>query len=320
LKQLRRTGADVRIIGKAALMSGYGQLALWRWLRREQFDVAVTLLFASDVIGRPVARAAGVPRIVSSLQTRNTDYPQWKRWLVRRTMHLADAVLINSQSMRDFAISEEGAEPNRIHYIPNGVAVERYSNPLDRAALRAEFGLPENQCLLGSVGRLIPQKGFDILLPAIAQLPRQDIHLLIVGIGSQEESLRAQAMNLGIQHRVHFAGYRRDVPRLLGALDLYVHASRFEGMPIALLEAMAAGCPVVASAVDGNREVVEDGVHGWLVPSENSQALAHAIQAALSAPDEARRRAFRGQQYVVRKYSEDALMPVWERVFEGGSA
>jgi glycosyltransferase involved in cell wall biosynthesis len=317
VEELREAGAKLRIVGKMALVSGYGLVLLWRWVQRERFDVAVTLLFVSDVIGRSVARAAGVPRIVSSLQTHNTDYPQWKRWMVRHTMRWADTVLINSPSMRAFAIREEGAPADRLQYIPNSVNVAHYRDSLDRTALRAAFGLPPEQCLLGSVGRLIPQKGFDVLLPALARVLRQDVHLLVIGTGEQESYLRAQAADLGLQDRVHFTGYRRDVPRLLGGLDLYVHASRFEGMPIALLEAMAAGCPVVASAVDGNRELIEDGIHGWLVPPEHVDALANAISVALSDPHEAQRRACAGQQRVAAQFSEQAMIDAWESVLQG---
>ncbi len=315
--RLREAGADVRIIGKLALATGSGLLSVWRWLGRAQFDVAITLLFASDVIGRALARAAGVPRIVSSLRARNVHYASWQRSLVRSTMRWADAVVINSAYFRDFAIAEEGAPPERIHVIPNGVRVEDYSAPLTQASLRAELGLPPNGWLLGSVGRLTDQKGFDVLLRALSLLPRRDINLLLVGTGEQEASLRALAATLGLQNRVHFAGYRHDVPRLLGALDLYVHPARFEGMPNTLLEAMAACCPIVASSVDGICDLIEDGVHGWLVPAENASPLAQAIQGALSDPAEMQRRAVAAQQRVAIHFSVEAMVGAWERVLSG---
>src|SRR5207253_3979008 len=123
VSRLREVGAEVRIVGKPALVSGIGLLLLWRWICRGRFDVAATLLFASDTIGRALARAAGVPRIVSSLRARNVHYTSWQRWLVRHTMCWADVVVINSMYVRDFAVAEEGAHPDRIHVIPNGVYV-----------------------------------------------------------------------------------------------------------------------------------------------------------------------------------------------------
>jgi glycosyltransferase involved in cell wall biosynthesis len=315
--RLRAMGADVRIVGKLALAGGYGLVSVWRWLRGDRFDVVVTLLFVSDVVGRVLAGVAGVPRIITSLQTRNVDYTSLQRWVVRATMRSADAVVINNSYNREFAIAEEGAPPDRIVFIPNGVCVEDYVNPMDQALLRADMGLSPNSKVIGSVGRLTWQKGFDVLLHAFSLLAHEDLNLLIFGVGEEEAKLRALAAKLSLQTRVHFAGYRRDVPHILGALDLYVHSSRFEGMPIALLEAMAAACPIVASSVDGNRDLIEDGVHGWLVPPENPVMLARAIQEALSDLDEARRRAVAARQRVLTHFSIEAIVVAWEKLFIG---
>jgi glycosyltransferase involved in cell wall biosynthesis len=133
------------------------------------------------------------------------------------------------------------------------------------------------------------------------------------------ERLRAVARGLGVEQRVHFAGYRRDVPRLLGALDLYVHPARFEGMPNALLEAMAAGCPIIASAVDGNRELIEDGVNGWLVPPEDVDALSRAIESALLDGDAALQRGAAAQQRAATEFGVEAVVTAWEAALAGQS-
>ena len=315
--RLREMGADVRIIGKLALAAGYGLVSVWRWLRSGRFDVAITLLFVSDVIGRVLAVMAGVPRIITSLQTHNVDYTSLQRWVVRATMRSADTVVINNSCNQKFAIAEEGARPDRIVFIPNGVCVEDYTKPLDQASLRADMGLSPNSKIMGSVGRLTWQKGFDVLLHAFSLLVHEDLNLLIFGVGEEEARLRALAAKLSLQARVHFAGFRRDVRHVLGALDLYVHSSRFEGMPIALLEAMAAACPIVASSVDGNRDLIEDGVHGWLVPPENPVVLARTIQEALSDLDEARRRGAAARQRVLTHFSIEAIVGSWEKLIMG---
>jgi glycosyltransferase involved in cell wall biosynthesis len=197
------------------------------------------------------------------------------------------------------------------------VQVERYNEHKNHADLCAEFGLPQDQVLVGSVGRLTQQKGFDVLVHALSLTHRQDIHLLLVGAGEEEKKLQSQAAGLGLEKRVHFTGYRRDVPRLLGALDLYVQPSRFEGMPNALLEAMAAGCAVVSTTVDGNRELIEDGVHGWLVAPEDSAALARAMRAALDDRAEALRRGAAARQRVVEDFCTDRMVQAWARRLEG---
>jgi glycosyltransferase involved in cell wall biosynthesis len=314
VSELRSSPAEVRIVGKTALKSGYGFLSTWLWLKRERFDVIVTMLFAADVIGRALGKWAGVPRIISSLRARNVHYSSLRRWLVRATMDAADAVVINSPHSREFAVVVEGVKPDRIFWIPNGVRVVQYTEPVRQELLRDELGLPPHGYLLGCVGRLTKQKGIDVLLRALSLVSNPDFNLIIFGTGEDEPLLRALAIKLGLESRVHFAEYRRDLPRILGALDLYVHPARFEGMPNAVLEAMAAACPIVATAVDGNQELIEDGKHGWLVPPDDPSALAMAIGAALSDLDEAQRRGAAAQRRVADYFSVDTMITAWEKV------
>jgi glycosyltransferase involved in cell wall biosynthesis len=312
--RLISVGAEVRIIGKFSLASGYGVLSLLHCFKKKQFDVAITFLHVSDVLGRVLAKWASIPRIVSSLRARNVNYSRLQRWLARVTINVADAIIINTGQTRDFAILEEGAQPNRIHVIPNGVSVDIFAHPINQELLREKLDLPKTGWLLGTVGRLTRQKGIDILLQALSLIRKPDFNLVILGTGEDEVSLRAFAVKLGLESRVYFAGYRRDLPTLLGAMDLYVHPARFEGMPNALLEAMAAACAIVATAVDGNRELIEDGKHGWLVPSENPSELARAIEEALSDPKEAR---LRGAMACVRareEFSVESMVAAWEAV------
>lgn len=313
LRKIREAAADVHIVGKLALVSGVGLVSIFRWLRKGRFDVAVTLLFASDVIGRSLAKLASVPRIVTSIQTRDEFYTQLQRWLVRRTMPWADVVELCSIHLRDFVITEEGAKPDQICVIPHSVRAENYMLPVDRVAVRSEFGLKPDDLVIGSVGRLTSQKGFDVLLQAIALLP-PDIHLLLLGIGEEEESLKTLAADLDLSQRLHFVGYRRDLPVLLGAIDLYVQPSRFEGMSIAVLAAMASGCPIVATAVDGTRDQIKDGVHGWLVPPENPAALAQAIQNAISDSSEAEARGQAARKRVIDRFNQGDMITAWENM------
>jgi glycosyltransferase involved in cell wall biosynthesis len=279
--------------------------------------VVVTMLFAADVIGRALGKWAGVPRIISSLRARNVHYSSSRRWLVRVTMDAADAVVINSPHSREFAVVVEGVKPDRIFWIPNGVRVAQYTEPVRQEMLRKDLGLPNHGYLLGTVGRLTKQKGIDILLRTVALINNVDFSLVIFGIGEEDAALRALAVKLGLESRVHFVGYRRDLPVLLGALDLYVHPARFEGMPNAVLEAMAAACSIVATAVDGSRELIEDGKHGWLVPPDDPKALATAIRSALGDLNEARRRGVVARQRVAEHFSVEKMISRWEQVLWG---
>jgi glycosyltransferase involved in cell wall biosynthesis len=312
IARLRASDAEVFTLGKRSILGGYGLLALWVFLRRRRYDTAVTLLFYSDVVGRLLARLAGIPHIVSSIRARNTNYAAWQRCLVRSTMRWADTIILNSAGVRDFAITVEGTSPERIIVIPNGVCIGDYQVSISREALCAEFGLVPGRFVVGSVGRLTYQKGFDLLIAAMARLRACDVDLLLIGAGEEESNLRAQADALGLGEHVHFVGYRRDVPYLLGALDLYVHPARFEGMPNALLEAMAAGCPIVASNVDGNRELISNEQYGWLVPPADPHVLSETIENMLTDRDEALRRGQAAQWRVEELFSTTMMIDAWE--------
>jgi len=317
VKQLNTAGAQVCIIGKIALASGYGIYSLWRRLRQGRFDVAITFLHVSDVLGRVLAKWARIPKIFSSLRARNVNYSRIQRFLVRSTITLADAIVINSSRGKEFAIREEGARSDRIHVIPNGVDVERFSHPISQELLRERLALPITGRLIGTVGRLTRQKGIDILLQALSLVRNLDVHLIIFGTGEDEVTLRELANKLGFESRVHFAGHRRDLPELLGALDLYVHPARFEGMPNAVLEAMAAACPIVATGVDGINELIEDGKYGWLVPSEDPETLALTLREALADSNEAVRRRVAAQRRVAGHFTTQKMVESWENVLLG---
>lgn len=315
--ELERTGADVRAVGIKNWLSGIGPLNITKWLRAEQFDVAVTMLYFADLVGRPLARTVGIPRVISSLRARNINYSWLARVMTRASMPLADRVVLNSASVRAFAIAGEGAASEQIVVIPNGICVDDYLVPMPRTQLAQEFGVPVQARLLASVGRLAHQKGFDVLLKAFAGLRDKEAHLILIGRGELEGELRAAAQVLGISERVHFAGYRRDVPRLLGAFDVYVHPARFEGMPNAVMEAMAAGCPIVATAVDGTTELVRDGIDGWLVPPEDVSALGAALEETMNDPILAHARGQSARARAATHFNETAMVDAWEQVLRG---
>jgi glycosyltransferase involved in cell wall biosynthesis len=316
VEDLQSAGAEIRIVGQRALVGVYGIVTALIWLRARHFDALVTLLFTSDVLGRLLGWLANIRLVVSSIRARNTHYAWWQRLAVRLTMPLADLVVLNSANASDFAVAHEGVQRARMVVIPNGVAVGGNA-VLAQAQLRAELGLPSAGPLLGSVGRLTHQKGFDVLLHALALLPNPDCCLVLFGTGEEQQRLQNLADTLGIRGRVAFAGYRHDAAQLLGALDVYVHPARFEGMPNALLEAMAAGRPIVATNVDGNRELICDQTLGWLVPPDDATVLAQQIASALENPTEAQRRGMAAQARAIQQFGITAMVDAWERVLRG---
>jgi glycosyltransferase involved in cell wall biosynthesis len=281
--ELTRCGAGVSVIGKRQLLSSRGVIALFLELRRWQPDIVQTFLPFGDVIGRTVARVARVPAIVSSIRARNIEKRRWQFLLDRITLRWVDRVVFNSQRIIPFALQHEGVRADQVVCIPNCVQIERQARPVTRTEARSRLDVPSDAFVIGTVGRLYRQKGHQFLLSAFKKVLSvvPNTVLLIIGDGPLRSQLEAEALRLGIGERTRFLGERADVPDLLDLLDLYVQPSLYEGMPNAVMEAMAVGRPVVATNVDGIQELVTHGETGWLVEAGNPEALAEQIIYAL---------------------------------------
>ncbi len=202
------------------------------------------------------------------------------RWLYGR----AARIVTTGERLRRQVIEETGAAPDRVVSIPTGIDLERFS-PGDRFAARAALGLPAGATLVGIVATLRSWKGHRHLLEAIARLEREDVRLVVVGDGPQREMLERRSAELGIAGRVHFAGNREDVAPWLRAFDVFCLPSYAnEGVPQALMQAMACGLPVVTTDVGSIAEIVEDGVNGVMVRPEDPADLARALGALLHDP------------------------------------
>jgi glycosyltransferase involved in cell wall biosynthesis len=196
----------------------------------------------------------------------------------------------------------------RLHLIPNGVDADRPAGE-EPAAVRQRLGIPPDARVVMVVAKLTEQKGHAVLLRAIDPLLERDpqLHLVVVGDGPLGDALRAQAAALASGERVHFLGERSDARDLLGAADLFVLPSLWEGLPIALLEAMAAGLPVVATAVSGTREVVVDGVTGILVPPGDEESLTAALDRLVTDRAAAGQMGSEGRRRVAAEFSGSRL-------------
>jgi glycosyltransferase involved in cell wall biosynthesis len=312
---LLTTGSEVRVIGKRQLLTLIG---LWRMImewNRWKPDIVFTMLFYSDVIGRVIGKITSVPVIISSIRAKNLDKRKWQFWCDRLTAGWADKVVFNSKETIPFAMKYEGIRPEQVVYIPNGVSIHvPHCYPEQK---RAEFGIPPEAIIIGSIGRLCPQKGYYTLLKAFQMVQCQfsDCYLLIVGRGTLRDQLHRYAGELGIAEHIRFLGERTDIGALLDCMDLYVQSSVFEGMPNAVMEAMAAGKPVVATAVDGTVELIEDGRTGWLVAPEQPERLAETLKYVLQHAELAQHVAAAAATHMADHFAVEKMVAAYDALF-----
>lgn len=294
-----------------------GKADVWRWaplLRRLRggTDVVHSHVFSSNAWGAVLGRATRVPVVVAHEHTWSFEGAPVRKAIDREVIaRLSDVFVSCSREDERRMIEIERIAPEKIHLIPNGIeAPPPRDDPHD---VRAELGIPADAPVLVAVGRLVPDKGFDVLIAAAAELaPRfPGLRVLIAGTGEQRDALQAQIAAAGLDGTVTLLGVRSDVPDLLDAADVAVSSSRVEGSPLAVIEQMAAGRAIVAAAVGGVPDLIEDGVHGLLVPSDDAPALAGAIATLLDDPD---RRAALGSAARERRRAEFDLATMVGRV------
>lgn len=262
----RRQGSDPKLV-----------LNLYRLFRRERPHVVHTHSWGTLIEGLLAARLARVPLVVhgehGTLQLRG-----YQRWVQRRAWSATDKVLAVSTRLAERMSAETGFPLPKIQTIRNGVDLTRFGR-MSRADAREVLGLPPGALVIGTMGRLVPVKNHASLIEATRLLRNQGLEptVIIAGEGPVRSELEAQAAAAGLIDRVKFLGHRPDPEVVMAALDVYVLPSISEGLPNTVLEAMAAGLPVVVTRVGGADELIEDGVTGMLVPPREPEALARAL-------------------------------------------
>ena len=308
-------GVAVECFGGTGVMSlPRVLLRLTLALRRFRPAILQTFLFHANIVGRFAGRLARVPRIVSGIRVADRR-SHWYGRLDRWTNGLVDHNVCVSQGVADFSNLETGLSPRKLSVIPNGVDYERFASAIPADLMM--FGIPQGSPVFITVGRLEQQKGIDVLLTAASLVVRdhRDCHFLIVGDGCDRADLEGQAAQLGITISAHFVGERADVPNLLAASTAFVLPSRWEGMSNALLEAMATGLPVVATAVEGSTELVRSGETGLLVPADRSEELATAIRNTLEDAGRARDMAEAAQTVAREGYTAESVVRMYSELF-----
>ena len=286
-----------------------GLFSLWGFLRREKIDVIETFTHDSNMVALPIAWLARVPVRIATHHGVIEGFSRWRvfihSWMVNH--NIAHKLVAVSQKTREVSLNE-GIREERIAVITNGI-VPLPIESRSRIEVRKEAGMEANDLVLVSVGRLVYQKAHEVLIACMPDVLKEfpNVKVLIFGEGPLRTDLQAQIEKLDLSNSVKLPGKTDQIAQHLASADIFVMPSRWEGLPIALLEAMSAGLPSVATKVEGVDEVLLEGEHGLFVPVENPQALAQAILQLLRDPQARSRMGAAARLHISTKYTVDRM-------------
>lgn len=277
---IAQVGVRTRVLGVRGKWDATKLPALVELLRRERIDILHTHLFHADLVGRAAKYLAGVPHLVHTVHTAEARWRPWQFAFGRLTAGLCERIVAVSPSVRDFHARRSGLPPHRYLVIPNGVDPSAYERDGEsRLRLRALWKVAPDDVLVAFVGRLSEEKGVETLLAAMRKLgsPGEAPGLVIAGDGPRRKTVERFIAAEAAGRRIRLLGFTADVRGVLSAADIFAAPSRWEGFGLAAAEAMAASLPVVATRVEGLRDLVVEGQTGLLIAPDDPDALADRI-------------------------------------------
>jgi glycosyltransferase involved in cell wall biosynthesis len=310
--ELQAAGVSVAVVPALGLATNLRAPALVSWLKADRPDVVHTHSGAW-LKGARAARTAGVPAVVHTVHGLLDHEPWYSDFLKRRAAACSDAVVAVSEDLRSYLLSRTRLAAADVLTIPNGIDTRLFSpGPSTRAELVADS---EGRFVIGCVARLSHVKNHELLLRAFHEAHRvhSDMLLVLVGDGPLRGDCEALARDLGIADSVRFEGDRQSIPKWYRCFDAFALASRSEGTSMSILEAMASGCPVVATDVGGNAALIGDT--GLLVSSGDAPALAAALVSVRSSPETARRMSAASRQRVMELFSQRVMVDRYEALY-----
>lgn len=314
LDRARQEGADTCLIPQTSSYDPRGPSRVRATIRQLAPDLVVGHDYKANIL---LALATNHPRVaVIHGYTSEDSKIKLFEAIDRRVVRSAEAVVVVSAVLRE-QLLEAGVPPERIHEVANGVNADRIAAEAHggRAALRQAWGIADDETVIVVLGRLSPEKGQDTALDAFAGLNGGRVRLVLVGDGASTEMLEARAASHDLGERVRFAGWRNDPWPCLGAADVFLLPSRSEGLPLALLEAMAVGMPTVATRVGAVAEVLEEGACGLVIDPDDVDGMTAALQDVLEDPASAMARSTRAARRVRDTYSVTAQARRLEEIY-----
>jgi glycosyltransferase involved in cell wall biosynthesis len=294
---------------------------LFNYFRRERPAIVATHTAKAGTLGRLAAALAGVPVIVHTFHGHVLDGYFGR---LSTSLFLLVERFLGRLTTQFIAISPEiAADLDRLAIGRGKTTVVRLGLDLDHLAshqggrLRGDLGVPAGAPLVGIVGRLVPIKAHDLFLASAATIAatHPGVHFAIVGDGELRDQLRDEVAATGLSERVHFAGWREDLPEVYADLDIVVCCSRNEGTPVSVIEACAAGRPVIGTTVGGMRDIIADGVNGLLIPAGDARALSAAILDLIADPHRRASMGASGRRMVLDRYGSSRMVSELKLVY-----
>jgi glycosyltransferase involved in cell wall biosynthesis len=316
--ELRAGGVRVAHVTAPGLRTNVFPTELARWLGEVRPDV-VHIHSGVWLKAARAARLAGVRRVVFTEHGALDVEPWYSSTFKRAAARLTDIIVAVSTPLASVLIESHGLPRSKVCVVPNGVDVDRFHPGADDGSLQ-QIGIAGGP-VVGHVARLAPVKNQALLIRAFADVRSQvpGAQLVIVGDGPEREALRGQIEQLGLVGAVHLAGEQRDIPSLLRAFDVFALPSKAEGTSMSVLEAMASGVPVVASAVGGTPALLDDGRCGLLVPPNDVPALATALVRVLTDKEGRQQLAAAARARAVTVYAEDRVVDRYVALYEAAA-
>lgn len=310
------------ILGGRRLFSPAFHFSFARLLRRVNAHVVHTHMFAPLLHSLPATRLARVKRVIHTEHSFEYLVPRRRyRVLLRVMSWFTDVFSVVGDRMRPFYLNSIGVAPKKLKVIVNGVSIAPVPSQSDRARTRAELNLSPEACAICAVGRLAPEKNLELLLRAVARMMSgsqtpPNIHVLLLGEGERRTALETLARELGISALVTFLGWRTDVRRILDALDVFCMTSISEGLPLAMLEAMAGELAIVSTVVGDVPQLVADGSSGFLIAQNDEAALAARLRQLADDAALRRRLGRAGRQVLLSCYDRSRMIDGYIQAYD----
>lgn len=318
-ERLAGASAEVFVIGRLQLLSGLGLFKILRILLQNKYQTSVTFLFWSDVIGLIFSALVKIPNRISSQQSSNSHYKILARFMLWICLRFANLIVLNSISYKEEVGRRFLPSSSKVRVIPNGIKVSSCCSERlppaeferERRWLRRQYGVDPDCFLIGTAGRLSHEKRFDIAIDALVEAGLEKVSLVIAGDGPEREFLSGRIKKLQLNRRVSLTGHIDNLDNFYDTIDLYVQVSELEGMPLAVMEAMSFGCPVLGSDISGTRELIQDDRYGALFKTKSKSDFVSKLIAVIASYPQAKERARSAQQRVLSDYSLERFLELW---------